>query len=75
MMLSEMLEQIIDDESARQSRLLIVFIFVNVLTVLAYLFFFCKLEKLERILAILMLFVFPFMIVFEGYNAKFFQLK
>lgn len=65
-------QQIIDDESARQSRLVIVFIFVNVLTVFAYLFFFCKLEKLERILAILMLFVFPFMIVFEGYNAKFF---
>lgn len=65
-------QQILDDESSRQTRLVIAYIFVNFLTVLSYLFFFFKLEKLERVLAIIMLFVLPFMIVFEGYNAKFF---
>ena len=65
-------QQIIDDESSREVYMLIIFIFVNIFTILAYMFFCFKFEALERILAIVMLFVLPFMIVIEGYNAKFF---
>ena len=65
-------QQIIDDESTRQSRVFVLFIIINVLSVLAYLFFFFKLEKLERYLAIVMLFAIPFLIIFQGYNSKFF---
>ena len=65
-------QQIIDDEKSREVYMLIIFIFVNIFTILAYLFFCFKFEKFERILAIVMLFVLPFMIVIEGYNAKFF---
>ena len=68
----ERTQQIIDDEAARENNMIILFVIVNIFTILSYLFFFFKFEKTERVLAIIMLFVVPFMIVVEGYNAKFF---
>ena len=68
----ERTQQIIDDEASRENNMIILFVIVNVFTILSYLFFFFKFEKTERVLAIIMLFVVPFMICVEGYNAKFF---
>ena len=68
----ERTQQIVDDEATREFTMFIIFIFVNIFTLLAYVFFCLKYEKIERVLAIIMLFVVPFMIIVEGYNAKFF---
>lgn len=65
-------KQISEDDNLRQLRMTFLYIYYIVIIVLAYLFFLLKLETLQILLTILMLFTLPAMLVFEGYNARFF---
>ena len=68
----ERTQQILDDESKRTKITAFIFAGFYFLIILAFLFFFLKLEKLECIVSILLFFCVPAILVLEGYNAKFF---
>ena len=68
----ERTQQILDDESKRTKITTILFAGFYFLIILAFLFFFLKLEKLECIVSIFLFFCVPSILVLEGYNAKFF---
>ena len=65
-------QQILDDDSKRTTITGFVFAGYYVLVILAYLFFFLKLEKMECLISIILFFAIPSLIILEGYNAKFF---
>ncbi len=64
-------EQILSDENSRNIYMILIFVYFLIATILTYVFFFKRWKIAEAVLAILMLFTIPAMIVFEGYNAKF----
>ena len=68
----ERTQQILDDESKRTKITAFIFAGFYFLIILAFLFFFCKLEKLECLVSIFLFFCVPSILVLEGYNAKFF---
>ena len=68
----ERTQQILDDESKRTKITAFIFAGFYFLIILAFLFFFLKLEKLECIVSIFLFFSVPSILVLEGYNAKFF---
>ena len=68
----ERTQQILDDESKRTKITAFIFAGFYFLIILAFLFFFLKLEKLECIVSIFLFFCVPSILVLEGYNAKFF---
>ena len=68
----ERTQQIWDDESKRTKITAFIFAGFYFLIILAFLFFFLKLEKLECIVSIFLFFCVPSILVLEGYNAKFF---
>ncbi len=65
-------QQILDDESQRTNITIFVFSGYYFLIVLAFLFFFFRLEKMECLVSILLFFAVPGILILEGYNAKFF---
>ena len=65
-------QQILDDESQRANITIFVFSGYYFLIVLAFLFFFFRLEKMECLVSILLFFAVPGILILEGYNAKFF---
>ena len=65
-------QQILDDESYRTKFTIFAFAAYYFLIILAFLFFFCKLEKMECIISIILFFAVPALFILEGYNAKFF---
>jgi hypothetical protein len=65
-------QKILDDESQRTNITIFVFTGYYFLILLAFLFFFFRLEKLECLVSILLFFAIPGIIILEGYNAKFF---
>ena len=65
-------QQILDDDSKRTKITAFVFAGYYVLVILAYLFFFLKIEIMECIISIILFFAIPGIIILEGYNAKFF---
>ena len=65
-------EQMIDDESARNVWLILLYVYYLLLLISGYVAFFLKMEKVESVLAILAFFTIPAMIIFEGYNTKFY---
>ena len=64
--------QILDDDSKRTIITAFVFAGYYFIVILAYLFFFLRLEKLECLISIILFFAIPSIIILEGYNAKFF---
>ena len=65
-------QQILDDESKRFNTTIAIYVVYLVLICLAYAFFFIKKEILELILSIILFFAVPGLIIFEGFNAKYF---
>ena len=65
-------QQILDDDSQRTNITIFVFAGYYFLIFLAFLFFFLRLEKMECIVSIFLLFAVPGILILEGYNAKFF---
>ena len=65
-------QKILDDESQRTNITIFVFSGYYFLIVLAFLFFFFRLEKMECLVSILLFFAVPGILILEGYNAKFF---
>ena len=65
-------QKILDDDSKRTKITGFVFAGYYVLVILAYLFFFLKIEIMECIVSIILFFAVPSIIILEGYNAKFF---
>ena len=65
-------QQILNDESKRYNTTLSIYIVYLSLICLAYVFFFIKKEILELILSIILFFAVPGLIIFEGFNAKYF---
>ena len=65
-------QQILDDETKRYNTTLSIYIVYLSLICLAYVFFFIKKEILELILSIILFFAVPGLIIFEGFNAKYF---
>lgn len=68
----ERTQQILDDESKRTKITAFVFVGYYFLIILAFLFFFLKIEQLECIVSIFLFFCVPSLLILEGYNAKFF---
>ena len=65
-------QQILDDESGRTTFTIFAFVAYYALIILAFLFFFCRLEKAECLVSTILFFGVPALFVLEGYNAKFF---
>lgn len=65
-------QQILDDESYRTKFTIFAFVGYYFLIILAFLFFFLKIEKLECIVSLILFFAVPALFILEGYNAKFF---
>ena len=65
-------QQILDDESYRTRFTIFAFAAYYFLIILAFLFFFCKMEQLECLISIILFFAVPALFILEGYNAKFF---
>ena len=65
-------QQILDDEAKRFNTTIAIYIVYLFLICLAYVFFFIKKEILELILSVILFFAIPGLIIFEGFNAKYF---
>ena len=65
-------QQILDDEAKRYNTTISIYIIYLFLICLAYVFFFIKKEILELILSVILFFAIPGLIIFEGFNAKYF---
>ena len=65
-------QQILDDEAKRYNTTISIYIVYLFLICLAYVFFFIKKEILELILSVVLFFAIPGLIIFEGFNAKYF---
>ncbi len=65
-------KQILDDDSQRTVVTAVLFAIYILLVILAYLFFFLKIEIMECIVSVILFFALPGLLVLEGYNAKFF---
>ena len=65
-------QQILDDEAKRYNTTISIYIIYLFLICLAYVFFFIKKEILELILSVVLFFAIPGLIIFEGFNAKYF---
>ena len=65
-------QQILDDEAKRFNTTISIYVVYIFLICLAYVFFFIKKEILELILSIVLFFAVPGLLLFEGFNAKYF---
>ena len=68
----ERTQQILSDDSKRTSITAFVFAAYYFLVILAYVFFFLKIEIGECIVSVFLFFSLPSILILEGYNAKFF---
>ncbi len=68
----ERTQKILSDDSKRTSLTAFVFAAYYFLVLLAYIFFFLKIEMGELIVSIFLFFSLPSILILEGYNAKFF---
>lgn len=65
-------DQIKKDDNSRNIAMILLYVYYLIMIILSFLFFFLKWKTAEGILVFIILFTVPAMIVFEGYNAKFF---
>ena len=65
-------DDIIKKDNNRNLGMILLYVYYLIVIILAYLFFFLKLKIPEGVLFILILFTIPSMLIFAGYNYKFF---
>lgn len=65
-------DEIKDDDNNRNVGMILLYVYYLIMIILSFVFFFLKWKIPEGIIFFLFLFTIPAMLVFEGYNSKFF---